>query len=93
MSCDYVQFLRFQVRELIRDSEGFILFLMIILTEGVNCNQTLQHQYVNMYLGRHVPLASLGPGGRNLENDRVMLANGIAQVKELAQLLQLLLRG
>ena len=42
---------------------------------------------------KYVPLASQGSGRRKLENDAAMLANGIAQVKELAQLLQILMRG
>ena len=90
--CSHVNIVRFQVLELIRDPEGFTLFLMIILSDGIDVNQSLQHQYVNMYLRRHAPLALLG-SGKYYENDTKMLANGIAQVKELAQLLQILLKG
>ena len=88
----HIELLRFQVIELIRDPEGFILFLMIILSDGIELDKSLQHQYANMYLRRHTPLALLG-SGKSHENDAMMLANGIAQVKELGQLLQILLKG
>ena len=92
MLTSHVDLVRFQVHELIRDPEGFILFLMIILSDGIDVDQSLQHQYANMYLRRHTPLALLGSGKHN-ENDTMMLANGIAQVKELGHLLQILLKG
>ena len=82
-----------QVMELIRDPEGFTLFLMIILSDGIDVNnQSLQHQYVNMYLRRHTPLSLLG-SVKYHENDTTMVANGIAQVKELGHLLQILMKG